>query len=128
MLYRGSAKVSGVVCVKKSSSAWFCVFRVFCVRPFPTPHGNMFLCQKIIFTQNTRNTQNFASHDLQSVRYIKLFYIQQKHHPAVISYFCLPLGNGNCPVNIDNSLFDGLLYSYKPPHRYSTEKNENFYV
>ena len=33
-----------------------------------------------------------------------------------------------CPVNTDNSLFDGLLYSYKPPYRYSTPKNENFYV
>ena len=49
----------------------------------------MFFCLKIIFTQNTRNTQNFASHGLQSVRYIKLFSIRQKHHPAVISYFCL---------------------------------------
>ena len=41
------------------------------------------------------------------VRNIKLSSIRRKHHPAVISYFCLLLGNGNCPVNIGNSLFDG---------------------
>ena len=28
---------------------------MFCVRPFSTPHGNMFLCQKIIFTQNWKS-------------------------------------------------------------------------
>lgn len=32
------------------------------------------------------------------------------------------------PVNTDNSLLDGLLYSCKPPYRYSTSKNEIFYV
>ena len=50
----------------------------------------MFFCQKIIFTQNTRNTQNFASHGLQSVRYIKLFYIQQKRDITFVSYVCPP--------------------------------------
>ena len=36
------------------------------------------------------------------------------------------VGEGGEGVEDDGE--DAELYSYKPPHRYSTEKNENFYV
>ena len=117
MLYRGSAKVCGVVCVKKIQLRMvLCIPCLLCetISHPAWQYVLMFFCQKNIFTQNTRNTQNFASHGLQSVRYIKLFYIQQKHHPAVISYFCLPLGNGNCPVNTSNSMNIKMFEWYKP--------------
>ena len=87
MLYRGSAKVCRVVCVKKIQLRMvLCIPCVLCetISHPAWQYVLMFFCQKIIFTQNTRNTQNFASHGLQSVRYIKLLSIRQKHHPAVI--------------------------------------------
>jgi hypothetical protein len=90
-----ATKICPYVLLSKNSVSFrvFCVpinLRALCAFAWWISHRTESRCPNLWGESNTRNTQNFASHGLQSVRYIKLFYIQQKHHIAVISLFCLP--------------------------------------